>query len=295
MRENVFQTFGRREARGILAPGDAQRIVLTRHPPPDDLAEVLERVWCVRWDLEGLPPREQDVLPFPCVNVAVGAHQPGVHGPITQRFVARIAGRGRTVGLKFRPAGFHALLRADLAPSDLVDRPFPIEQAFAATSEAVELARTIEATDDPDAFVALTTAFLRAHHRGVDDEDRELNRIVAQCQDDSSLSRVGQLAESTGRSVRALERLFRSRIGVSPKWVIRRFRVQEAALRLASGIEVDLSALAQTLGYFDQSHFSHDFRSQVGRTPKQYAAFCAALNNGPCTRSEASSTRLSRG
>lgn len=273
---NVFHTFGKRESRGILAPGDTERIILTRHPPPEDLADVLERLWFVRWDLEGLPPREQEVLPFPCVNVAIGVHQPGVHGPITRRFVARIAGKGRTVGLKFRAAGFHRLLRSGLAPSDLVDRPFPIEEAFAASLEVTELARAIEATSDPDAFVALATAFLRAHHPGIDDEDRDLNRIVAQCQDDSTISRVAQLAESTGRSVRALERLFRSRIGVSPKWVIRRFRVQEAALRLASGAEVDLSALAQMLGYFDQSHFIHDFRSQVGRTPKQYAAFCAS-------------------
>lgn len=277
MGENVFRTFGKAEARGILAPGDREdRIVLTRHPPPADLADIVERFWMVRWDLDGQPAREQEVLPFPCVNVAFGAHQPGVHGPITRRFVARLSGRGRTVGIKFRPAGFHALLRPGLVPADLVDRPRAVGDALAASAEVRELEQALEATDDPDALVALAAAFVRAHHPGVDDEDRELDRIVAQCHADPDISRVAQLAESKGRSVRALERLFRSRIGVSPKWVIRRYRVQEAALRLASGADVDLSTLAQALGYFDQSHFIHDFRSQVGRTPRQYLAFCAS-------------------
>ncbi|WP_411021779.1 helix-turn-helix domain-containing protein, partial [Salmonella sp. s11597] len=84
---------------------------------------------------------------------------------------------------------------------------------------------------------------------------------------DPTITRVVTLAEHAGRPVRALERLFRSRIGISPKWVIRRFRVQEAALRLARGEPLDLTALAHALGYFDQSHFIREFRSQVGRTP----------------------------
>lgn len=277
MRENILRTFGRPEARGILAPGDREeRVVLTRHAPPDDLRDIVERFWFVRWDLEDQPPREQEVLPFPCVNVAFGTHQPGAHGPITQRFVARLRGKGHTFGIKFRPGGFHALLPANLAPSDLVDHPKSIGEAFAASTEALALERALEAEREPEAKVALATAFLRAHHPGADAEDRALNQIVARCHDDSAVLRVAPLAAATGRSVRALERLFRRRIGVSPKWVIRRYRVQEAALRLASGADIDLSALAQSLGYFDQSHFIHDFRSQIGRTPKQYLAFCAS-------------------
>lgn len=270
-RENVFRTFGKPAARGILAPADREgRIVLTRHAVPADLAEIVERVWVVRWDLEGLPPREQEVLPFPCVNVTFGHHRPGITGPMNERFIARLSGRGRTIGVKFTPAGFRALLPEGVDARALVDRPRPLDARFA------DLDRALAQNDDPDAFVARVTDFLRAKHPGLDRDDRELNAIVERCRNDSELSRVAPLAASRERSVRALERLFRSRIGVSPKWVIRRFRVQEAALRLAGGATVDLAALAQSLGYFDQSHFSRDFRTQVGRTPSQYIAFCAA-------------------
>jgi AraC-like DNA-binding protein len=70
--------------------------------------------------------------------------------------------------------------------------------------------------------------------------------------------------------VRSLQQLFSDYVGVSPKWVIRRYRLHEAADRLANGEEVDLTALALDLGYFDQAHFTSDFRKLVGQAPGQY-------------------------
>ena len=52
--------------------------------------------------------------------------------------------------------------------------------------------------------------------------------------------------------------------------MIRRFRLHEAADRLATGADVDLATLAQGLGYFDQAHFTSDFRRLVGKSPGRY-------------------------
>ncbi len=71
--------------------------------------------------------------------------------------------------------------------------------------------------------------------------------------------------------MRALQRLFSRYVGVSPKWVIRRFRLQEAAEQLTRGNIVDWSRLALDLGYFDQAHFINDFRSLIGMSPTEYA------------------------
>ena len=91
-----------------------------------------------------------------------------------------------------------------------------------------------------------------------------------------AIARVSELAARAGVTARKLQRVFHSYVGVSPGWVIRRFRVQEAAERVARREVVDWSALASELGYFDQAHFIHDFKAQVGRTPGEYAAWCAA-------------------
>jgi AraC-like DNA-binding protein len=258
---------------GILVPrAGEQRFTLTRRPPSDDLASIVDRFWAVRWDLRGKPPFEQETLPYPCVNLVIGTHRPGVHGPLTSRFVARLEGEGWVLGAKFQPAGFRGLTR--VLPFELADRVLTLHEAFGDEGRALDAA--VLASDDDLTRIALVEGFLRAHHPGMEDEGRETNRIVEFARVDPSIARVAHLATWAGRPVRAIERLFRNHVGVSPKWVIRRFRVQEAAVRLAAGGALDSTALAQELGYFDQAHFIRDFKAQVGRTPAQYAKMCSA-------------------
>ncbi len=68
--------------------------------------------------------------------------------------------------------------------------------------------------------------------------------------------------------------VFADYVGASPKWVTRRFRMQEAAARAAVG-PADWARLAVDLGYGDQSHFSRDFTANVGTAPTHYARLCA--------------------
>lgn len=71
---------------------------------------------------------------------------------------------------------------------------------------------------------------------------------------------------------RSLQRITARRIGLSPKWLIQRRRLQEAAERLASGETVDLARIATEIGYADQAHLTRDFRRVTGLTPGRYAA-----------------------
>ena len=260
---------------GVLAPAAiGKRFTLERTAPAAHLVEIVDRFWSVRWDLE--EAHEQETLPFPCVDFVVGDHRPGLHGPIQGRFVARLEGRGWVFGTMFRSAGFYALLRPGTKMADLVDRSPRLPEVVTASAAAEALETTLTAANDHIARVALVSAFLRAHHPGVSAEGREANRIVELCRTTPDITRVGQLSERVGRSVRALERSFRFHVGLAPKAIIRRFRIQEAASRLAAGEATDLAALAQTLGYFDQPHFIKDFKSQIGRTPTRFAAYCRA-------------------
>jgi transcriptional regulator GlxA family with amidase domain len=84
------------------------------------------------------------------------------------------------------------------------------------------------------------------------------------------------LARHAGLSQRSLQRLFERYLGLGPKWIICRARVQEAADRVAAGQPVDWAALAVDLGYHDQAHLIHEFKAQVGFTPAVYAERCAA-------------------
>ena len=66
--------------------------------------------------------------------------------------------------------------------------------------------------------------------------------------------------------------MFSSYVGVSPKAVLARYRLQDAAAAIDAGAVEDLAGLAVSLGWFDQAHFSRDFRAVVGITPSAYLA-----------------------
>ncbi len=81
-------------------------------------------------------------------------------------------------------------------------------------------------------------------------------------------------------SVRALQRLFRRFVGVGPKRVLQRYRLQDAADLIDTGQVDDLASLAVDPGWFDQSHSSRDLRDAVGVTPSDYLAQAAQATRG---------------
>lgn len=101
--------------------------------------------------------------------------------------------------------------------------------------------------------------------------------MAAIAEQDGSVRRVDQLAEAAGTSVRTLQRLFDTHVGVSPSTVVRRWRVIEAAeaARTASGNGDHWrgwAAVAAELGYSDQAHLTRDFRRHLGTSPAVYLA-----------------------
>lgn len=121
------------------------------------------------------------------------------------------------------------------------------------------------------AAVGALEAVLRA--AGPIDEDGLLvNRIVDAVEQDDEPITVRRLADRFGLGERALQRLVRRRVGLSPKWLIQRRRLHLAAERLRTGDgPPDLADVAAALGYADQSHFTRDFRAVTGRTPGAFA------------------------
>jgi transcriptional regulator GlxA family with amidase domain len=94
--------------------------------------------------------------------------------------------------------------------------------------------------------------------------------IVARILKDREIKTVADLAKATNIEKRKLQRMFSEYVGVSPKWVIRRFRLHELVEALNSGNHPDWAQLAVELGYFDQAHLINDFKSIVGFPPDQY-------------------------
>jgi transcriptional regulator GlxA family with amidase domain len=102
--------------------------------------------------------------------------------------------------------------------------------------------------------------------------DTDLSDLLRRMAGEAELVRVEQLVQLSGISKRTLQRRFSAALGVSPKWMLARFRLQEAALAIEREPATDLTELALRLGWYDQAHLTNHFRRMLGETPGRYAA-----------------------
>jgi len=264
---------------GILNPTDGfTHFRLERREPCAELRPFVSNYWSTAWDLRDRPPFAQEVLPHPCVNLVFEAERTAVHGPAARRFVAQLSGRDWVLGVKFTPAGFQPFARVAMA--EVVDHFLPLAQGMRCdAARAKELIALVRRHDDPWLHLGEVEAFLFEQAPVLEPELTLTDQLVARAREDRSIARAEQLAREASLSIRSLHRLFERYVGVGPKWIIRRARVQEAAERVAKGTRVDWAELAQELGYHDQSHLVRDFKEQVGFTPTAYAARCGAAAN----------------
>jgi AraC-like DNA-binding protein len=260
--------------KGILDPGTAERVHLDRWLPSPATAQIVERFWTLRFEVPS--PQVQPLLPHPCVNIAFGTADPGVHGPPRLRDDHRIAGRGWVLGAKLRPGALVAMGLGD-GPA-LVDAVLPVDAVFGQAGRAVADVISADPDADPDADLrarsALVEELLQRYLPIADETWPDFIDVIATILADRTLVRVSQVAKVSGWSARTLQRWFGHYLGLSPAWVLARYRLQDAAEVLAGAEQVDLAQLSAELGYYDQAHFTRAFTSAVGMPPGTYARWC---------------------
>jgi len=231
---------------------------------------VVAHFWSVSWDLHS--PFDAETLPHPTVHITFererGKARAFVGGVSKQRFTKRLTGRGFVFGIKMRPAAFAAL--SDERASALTNRREPIARCFGKAGTAV--AEAIATAESMAARIELAEAFLMERVHPLPTEASHIRDLVERMATDRALVRVADVAAASGLEVRTLERAFARYVGVSPKWVLRRYRLHEAAELLHSHAPPPLASLAASLGYADQAHFARDFRATIGQTPRAFIA-----------------------
>jgi AraC-like DNA-binding protein len=222
--------------------------------------------WWVRWDVP--EPTTAETVPHPTVHlvfdaVAGTSEVTGVH---TKRFVRTLAGRGRVFGIKFRPATFQGLYGRPM--THLRDKTVSLIDALGPLGKALSTA--IGPDLDFDEAIDRAEAVIGPRLGPLPSVAETVRDLVERMATDQALLRVEQAAALAGVEARTLERWFRNLVGVSPKWVIKRYRLLEAVERLKSPGGVTIAALSAELGYFDQSHFVRDFKAVIGQPPTRF-------------------------
>lgn len=257
-----------KETRGILnIRASEKKFRLLRYAPAQDLSFFVEFYWIVSWDLRGQEPFVQEVLPYPCVHLVFEEERSRVYGVETGRFTRLLKDRGRVFGIKFRPGGFYPFVKMPI--TCFTNTSVKFGEVFGGDVWKVE--EEILKHEDEVQMKEVVERFLCERLPERDENVEEVNRVIDYVVEHRDVTRVEDVVGMLGLNKRRVQRLFSQYVGVSPKWVIGRYRLHEAAERVAEGSVVDWTRLAHDLGYFDQAHFIKDFKMIVGQTPGKYA------------------------
>jgi AraC-like DNA-binding protein len=255
-------------ARGILHPANtAGQTLHRRYLPCAELAAWIEHFWIVEWDF-GSGSQVVSTLPHPSVHITISADESVVGGIRTGRFVRTLSGKGRVFGIKFLPGAFYPWLQQPV--SSITNKKLPLGSFFA-NAGAFETTMLSLKTHAQQVKCAETALLERMPQP--DSRLTQVRRICENICNNRNLLRVENSCADEHLSIRQLQRLFSVWVGVSPKWMIQRYRLHEAIEELNNArTRPDWIGLAEKLGYFDQAHFIRDFKRLVGETPAVYAA-----------------------
>lgn len=239
------------------------------------MADLVRRFWMPVWSMPPGTSTTQRVLQYPVCLIVVANSYASFVGPATGLSTRTLYGSGWAVGAMLQPAAGALLLGAPV--SEITDVTMRLDQVPGLDgSVLIERVRSAagDAPQDPARQAAAVAAVedVLTESLPVDEEGLLVNAVVEYVEDNSHVQRVGQMSEKFAVSERSLQRLTARRIGLSPKWLIQRRRLHEAAALLKTGNRPDLARVAVDLGYADQAHFGRDFRTVTGLTPGEYAA-----------------------
>jgi AraC-like DNA-binding protein len=256
------------QPRGVLRrpPPPAGKFRHARRSAAPDLAPWVDHYWMVSWDLRGLEPHLVESLPHPNVHVVFERPESRAWGVSTSKFSRTLAGKSHAFGIKFTPGGFFPFLGESV--SSLANHSISVERVFGRGVNDLE--KAILATEDEDEMAAAANAFLLDRKPQPAEKVNQARLLVERILHERDILTVDDFAARTGISARTLQRLFSQYVGVSPKWVIRRYRLHELLEQMHSGKRLDWARLAVDLGYFDQAHLINDFKSITGYTPTEY-------------------------
>jgi AraC-like DNA-binding protein len=256
-------------SKGPLEPVGAP-IDFRRYPAAGPAGALVRHYWLVEYSFPPDASHDVPILVYPHCNLVIEHDRARLYAPGPDLAVQHLEGSGFAFGALLQLAtGFR-----------LAGRPVEefVGESIDVTGEPVvaEVRRLmsgpgVAGARHPSAIAAFES-WLTARVLTLSADDLLVNAIAAAIEADAALTRVDDLAARFGVSTRRLERLVARYVGLTPKWMIQRRRLQEAAARLGAEPGTELSGLAAELGYADYSHFSRDFAATVGLTPREFAA-----------------------
>jgi len=247
--------------------------------PDKELEPLIECYWIVEHDDK--TPRLQKIIPDGFNEIIFHYRDPYrirlyekwelqstslLAGQIRKHFFLENTGASGIIGIKLKPTALTHLF--GLAMHHFTDKVIDISSALGQHFTSTEQ-KLRASTDHEEKISLLNTHFKNLIAKYPFKEsvaDKAIDLIFAR----HGMIPVSAIALAAGVGERQLENLFKSYVGLSPKFFTRIIRFNYI-FKLIQENNQSWSGLAYEASFFDQSHFIRNFRDFTGENPSDYA------------------------
>ncbi len=175
-----------------------------------------------------------------------------------------------------RPAAFNAVI--SVPANELKNENIDATLIFGAGIKEVE--ERVKSAIDKKSRVKIIENFLESLIiRKNRFDDGRITEAVNILSARGGIVNMSSLSQHANLSHRHFERRFQAEIGITAKEFARVLRFQRAIHMKQLNNNLTLTNLAYVCGYHDQSHFTNDFKSISGLTPKQFFKIIPAFSD----------------
>ena len=252
------------------------------YEPHPDLAALVKCYWTLEVPA-GIDPQRQRIIPDGCLELAfvlgddikrytsenefILQPRAMVIGQTLEPFYIEPTGYVNTFAVRFYPYGFANFVSTPI--HELSNKETPLAPLFGEEFSRRLEQEIIEAEGSEQRIEIVERMLL-----GKLNEESTVDKIVKSTIDALLASKGGTtiqaILQEDASQRRKLERKFRQQIGISPKQLSKVIRLQTALKMILNEDEKSLTHIAYESEFYDQAHFSKDFRQFTGVNPKEF-------------------------
>ncbi len=208
-----------------------------------------------------------DVKRFTSENKFIIQPRAMVFGQITKPYFIQPTGYVNTFAVRFYPYGFANFIKKPI--SELADKETPLTALFD-KELAKDLEHQITAASSTEERVAIIERFLLGQLADQSVIDNIVKSTIDVLSESKGSASINAILKDDLSVRRQLERKFSKQTGLSPKQLGKIIRMQSALKMMLNGQVETLTQVAYESEYYDQAHFTRDFKEFTGVNPKQY-------------------------
>lgn len=248
------------------------------HPPHFLLRNLIDCYWTMYSSFK--VPLVKKIIPDGCVDIILNFGEPFnirsenfivkneqaiLAGPMKHLKYTEVSNQSRLLGIRFKPYGFHSFYKFD----DL-----NIFQDISIALDADKFLPDFVQLESTSRIENLNRYFLERLN-----VQRHYVSVIAENITFDQALNIPKIALEHNCTMRTLERQFLKYAGMSLKSYHSIMKIQHARKLMHSRNFKHLNALYFELNYYDNSHFTKEFKRITGDTPESYLQKCRLVTN----------------